>query len=310
MITYVYDNLFYSPARTLVNPVNTFGAMGGGLSYDFKRFFPEMYEAYREACQEDAFSLWQLMLYKTPHKWVLNFPTKRHYRASATLEHIDMGLQKFASIYAEADITSVSFPVLGADDDGLEWGEVRPRMEAYLRPLPLMIYIHLGEAEEPPLPNPVESRSTRAMRSWLNTLPQVISFAQFWRDLVKVSRNRDNWQTVTDGQPFRVVVVEPRGRQRRSVKLSPRRGDSIFLPETQLRDLWQYVQRAGYILPQNLPAGLDEQADYLVTLLAELPYFRLVYLAPVDNAPVIGLHYIPPPMNADAIQQGELLAET
>ncbi|MCA9912696.1 MAG: macro domain-containing protein [Anaerolineae bacterium] len=309
MIIYVYDDLFYSPARTLVNPVNTFGTMGGGLSYDFKRFFPEMYEAYREACQGDAFSLGQLMLYQTSHKWVLNFPTKRHYRATAALEHIDMGLQKFASIYAGANITSVSFPMLGADEDGLDWDDVRPRMEAYLRPLPLMIYIHLGEREENPLPNAVESRSTRAMRSWLNTLPRVISFAQFWRDLAKVARIRDNWQTVTHHEFFRVLVTEAKGRQRRSVKLSPRRGESIFLPETQLRDLWQYIQRAGYILPQNLPAGLDEHADYLVTLLAELPYFRLVYLAPVDDTPVIGLHYIPPPMNADDIQQGELQPE-
>lgn len=306
MITYVYDDLFYSPAQTLVNPVNTFGTMGGGLSYDFKRFFPEMYEVYRESCQEDAFSLGQLMLYKTPHKWVLNFPTKRHYRASAALEHIDMGLQKFASIYAEADITSVSFPMLGADEDGLEWDDVRPRMEAYLRPLPLMIYIHLGEREEDPLPNAIESRSTRAIRSWLNTPPRVITFTQFWRDLAKATRSRDSWQTVTSGDPFRVVVIEPKGRQRRSIKISPRRGDSIFLPETQLRDLWQYIQRAGYIFPQNLPAGLDEQAEYLVSLLAELPYLRLVYLSPVDDPLAIGLHFIPPPMNADDIQQGEL----
>ncbi len=309
MITYVYDDLFYSPARTLVNPVNTVGTMGTGLSYDFKRFFPEMYEAYREACQDDQLAVGQLLLYKTAHKWVLNFPTKRHYRAAAALEHIEMGLQKFASIYAEAGVTAVSFPKLGAEDDGLDWDAVRPRMEAYLKPLPLMVYIHLGLREDDPLPAPVESRSTRAMRSWLNTLPRVVSFEEFWGDLVKAGRSRDGWQSVDGFRSFRVIVTEARGRQRRSLKIAPKRGDSIFLPETQLRDLWQYVQRAGYVLPQNLPAGLEEQAAYLVTLLAALPYFRLVHLAAADDVPVVGLHYIPPPSSNDGLREVELSAE-
>lgn len=310
MITYVYDDLFYSPARALVNPVNTVGTMGAGLAYDFKRFFPEMFEAYREVCQEDRLEVGQLMLYKTAHKWVLNFPTKRHYRAAATLEHIEMGLQKFASIYAEAALTSVSFPKLGADEDGLDWDAVRPRMEAYLEPLPLMIYIHLGEHEDDPLPSPVESRSTRAMRSWLNTLPRLVSFKEFWGDLAKAVRSQEWWQSVDGFRTFRVMVTEPKGRQRRSIKLMPKRGESIFVPETQLLDLWQYVQRAGYILPQNLPAGLDEHADYLVTLLAALPYFRMVYLAPTDQTPTVGLHYIPPPLTRPTVREAELRPES
>jgi len=309
MITYVYDDLFYSPARVLVNPVNTFGTMGTGLAYDFKRFFPEMNESYREICQDDQLAEGQLMLYKSPHKWVLNFPTKRHYRAAATLEHIEMGLQKFASIYAEAGITTASFPKLGTDEDELDWNVVRPRMEAYLKPLPLMVYIHLGFPENDPLPTQAESRSTRAMRSWLNTLPHPVSFEEFWGELVRVGRSRESWETINGSRSFRVVIIEPKGRQRRSVKLTPRRGDSLFLPETQLRDLWQYVQRAGYVLPQNLPAGLDEQADYLVALLAALPYFRIVYLAPSTGDVAVGLHYVPPPMSGESIQQAELIRE-
>ena len=86
MITYVYGSLFYSPAHVLVNPINTVGAMGTGLAYDFKRFYPDMFEVYRELCRQDRFETGQLFLYKTAHKWILNFPTKKHWRATAKLD--------------------------------------------------------------------------------------------------------------------------------------------------------------------------------------------------------------------------------
>ena len=81
MITYVYGSLFYSPARVLVNPVNTVGAMGAGLARDFKRIYPDMFAEYRELCEHDRFKVGNLFLFQAGHKWILNFPTKNHYRA-------------------------------------------------------------------------------------------------------------------------------------------------------------------------------------------------------------------------------------
>jgi O-acetyl-ADP-ribose deacetylase (regulator of RNase III) len=291
MITYVYGDIFYSPARVLVNPVNTVGAMGNGLAYDFKRFFPDMYEAYRELCHDDRFQIGQLLMYRTANKWVLNFPTKRHFRADSQLEYIEAGLKKFARTYADQNITSVSFPALGTGTGNLDWEEVRPLMESYLAPLPISVFIHRHSAATP---FGDDQRNTRAMRSWLNGQPFIVSFDMFWDEMLAVVKSATDFLAIQSQSPFEVVATEARGRQRVSLKIMPKRQDSIFIPETQLRDLWQYVRRAGYILPQNLPAGLEEHSEFILTLLGKLSTMRPVQLATLNSEPVTGLHYIPP----------------
>lgn len=78
MLTYVTTNLFDSPAQTLVNAVNTVGVMGKGIAAEFKRRYPEMFERYKALCDREWIAIGRLHLYRTPGKWVLNFPTKRH----------------------------------------------------------------------------------------------------------------------------------------------------------------------------------------------------------------------------------------
>ncbi len=286
MITYIHGDLFYSPARVLVNPVNTVGAMGSGTAYDFKRFFPDMYEEYRDLCQRDEFAIGQLMLYRTAHKWILNFPTKRHFRADASLEHIEDGLKKFVRIYAEQDITSVSFPALGIGEEGLDWEEVKPVMESYLEPLPMSVYVHIHTEKTAD-----ERRSTRAMKNWLNGRPGTVSFDVFWKEVLSIIRAGLDKKSFI---PFNLSATEAKGRQRLSMKIIPKRGETIFLPETQLRDLWQYVTRAGYILPQNLPAGLDEHAGSIMILLSQLSMLRPIQLERQNGDVHTGLQFIPP----------------
>ncbi len=286
MITYVHGDLFYSPARVLVNPVNTVGAMGSGTAYDFKRFFPDMYEYYRDFCQRDAFAIGQLMLYRTPHKWILNFPTKRHFRAESSIEHIEDGLKKFVQIYAEQDITSASFPALGIGEDGLDWDDVKPLMEGYLDPLPISVYVHIHTEKTAD-----ERRSTRAMRSWLNGRPSVVSFDAFWRELLQTIKDDIQNKPFI---PFKITANEAKGRQRLSLKITPKHGESIFIPETQLRDLWQYIRRAGYVMPQNLPAGLEEHANFIMILLSQLSMLRPIQLERQEGDVYTGLQYIPP----------------
>lgn len=287
MITYVYGDLFESPAKVLVNAVNTVGVMGAGIAADFKSHYPEMFEHYRQLCVERQFRIGQLWLYQTPHKWVLNFPTKRHWRAESRLEDIEAGLQKFVSTYAEKGITSASFPMLGTGTGGLDWDDqVRPLMESYLRPLAIMVYVHdlKGDARF------AERRHPRAVRAWLNGQPQPLAFIKVWRDLVRAVTEQDRYQTLDEGRDFRVVVDDSK---RRSVTIyAP--GGSIFLPETMLGDLWVYIHSAGYALPHNLPGGLDEHAPYLFTLLAALPYLRPALLSLDGEQRHVGLHLIPP----------------
>ena len=144
MITYVVDDLFTSPAKVLVNPVNTVGVMGKGIAYDFKRIYPEMFEKYQYFCEQGMFNVGQLWLYKTPRKWILNFPTKKHWIDKSKIVYIEAGLRKFADTYNEKGIDSISFPMLGCGHGGLDWEkEVQPLMEKYLQPLPINVYIHV-----------------------------------------------------------------------------------------------------------------------------------------------------------------------
>lgn len=307
MITYIYGDIFYSPARVLVNPVNTVGAMNAGLAKDFKRFYPTMYEQYKDLCQRDQFDVGQLLLYRTAHKWVLNFPTKKHWRADSTMDYIEDGLKKFARIYADEGITSISFPQLGTGAGKLAWDDVRPLMLSYLEPLPITVYIHLYSDN---MPFASDTRNTRAMRHWLNSQPELLDFEVFWGDLVEVIRAERDFFTLQDHTAFSAVAIEARGRQRASLKISPRRADSIFIPETQLLDLWHYVRRAGYTLPQNLPAGLEAASDFVITLLAKLPYLHPAQMATLNGEPVIGLHYIPPIAHQDPVHLIDLNPRT
>lgn len=144
MITYMVGDLFTSPAKVLVNPVNTVGVMGKGIAKDFKRIYPEMFEKYQYFCEQGMFNVGQLWLYKAPHKWILNFPTKKHWRDKSKIEYLEAGLQKFADTYDSKGMLEVSFPMLGCGHGGLDWEkEVQPLMEKYLQPLPINVYIHV-----------------------------------------------------------------------------------------------------------------------------------------------------------------------
>jgi O-acetyl-ADP-ribose deacetylase (regulator of RNase III) len=143
MVEYLTTSLFDSPAQTLVNPVNTVGVMGSGLAAKFKALWPAMYEDYRCLCLGGVLRIGKLYLWRSPDRWVLNFPTKRHWRHRSRLDYIEAGLQCFVRIYSPWSITSVAFPKLGCGNGGLNWEHVRPVMEQYLTDLPIPVYIHV-----------------------------------------------------------------------------------------------------------------------------------------------------------------------
>ena len=182
MITYVVCDLFTSPARTLVNTVNTVGVMGKGIAKDFKTIYPEMFARYQELCEKGQFDIGQLWLYRTPNKWVLNFPTKKHWRSPSHPDYIEAGLKKFVDTYYIHGITSVSFPQLGCGNGELDWeSQVRPLMEKYLDPLPFEIYIHLQDRTD--LLSP-EHRNIRQIKKWLQSEPDALAFNEVWADLI------------------------------------------------------------------------------------------------------------------------------
>ena len=144
MIEYIEGDIFESPAQVIVNTVNTVGVMGKGLALSFKQRYPDMFERYRNACEKHLLTTGKLMLFYEADHWLLMFPTKESWRNPSKLDYIEKGLMKFVSTYADKSITSVAFPRLGCGNGELNWNDVKPLMERYLKKLPIDVYIYLG----------------------------------------------------------------------------------------------------------------------------------------------------------------------
>ena len=142
ILTYLKGDLLSSPAQVQVNTVNTVGVMGKGIALQFKKKYPEMFTAYQRVCEKQQLDTGKLYLWKSPEKWVLMFPTKKHWRNPSRMEYVESGLQKFVDNYERLGIESIAFPKLGCGNGGLEWSAVKLIMEKYLRPLPISIYIY------------------------------------------------------------------------------------------------------------------------------------------------------------------------
>ena len=142
MLTYLRGDLLSSPAQVQVNTVNTVGVMGKGIALQFKNKYPQMFAAYQKACEKQQLGIGRLYLWKSPEKWVLMFPTKRHWRNPSKIEYVESGLKEFVDSYERLGVDSIAFPRLGCGNGGLEWSVVKPIMEKYLSPLPINIYIY------------------------------------------------------------------------------------------------------------------------------------------------------------------------
>lgn len=149
MIKYYEGTVFNTPAKTIVNTVNCVGVMGAGIALEFKLRFPQMYEDYKEKCNKNLVRIGRPYIYShSDDLWILNFPTKKHWRNKSEIEWIEAGLKYFSNNYSKVEIKSVAFPKLGTNNGGLDWKDVKDLMEKYLSDLDIDIYICLNEKNE------------------------------------------------------------------------------------------------------------------------------------------------------------------
>lgn len=148
MLKYVEGDIFSSPAQVLVNTVNTVGVMGKGIAKEYKKRYPEMFQNYKEQCEKQKLVIGRLMLWYAPDHWLLQFPTKEHWRKPSKLEYIEKGLTTFVRRYADYNISSIAFPRLGCGNGELDWKDVKLLMEKYLKELPIDVFIYLGKGED------------------------------------------------------------------------------------------------------------------------------------------------------------------
>jgi O-acetyl-ADP-ribose deacetylase (regulator of RNase III) len=161
MIHFRSGNILDAEVEALVNTVNCVGIMGRGIALQFKQAFPENFKAYEAACQRKAVEPGRMFVFDTGEltlpRYIINFPTKRHWRGKSRMEDIDSGLVALVEEVRSRRIRSIAVPSLGSGLGGLDWAEVRPRIEAALSDLPgveVLVY--------EPLSAPPDSRPNRS----------------------------------------------------------------------------------------------------------------------------------------------------
>ncbi len=152
-LSYHKGDLFDSKAQVIVNPVNCKGHMGKGLALAFKQRYPHMFASYQQECREGKLYIGQPTLYKASTPWILNFPTKDHWRDDSKIEYLEEGLQYFVDHYKALDIQSIAFPKLGAGLGKLSWNVVGPLMVKYLSLVDIDVSIYISEEDQEYLPS-------------------------------------------------------------------------------------------------------------------------------------------------------------
>jgi O-acetyl-ADP-ribose deacetylase (regulator of RNase III) len=140
MIRYTTGNILDADAEALVNTVNCVGVMGRGIALQFKDAFPENYRAYKAACARHEVQPGRMFVYDsgrlTSPRYIINFPTKRHWRGKSRVEDIGAGLRALVEEVRNRRIRSIAIPPLGSGLGGLEWTEVRTLIQGAMEQIP------------------------------------------------------------------------------------------------------------------------------------------------------------------------------
>lgn len=155
MIRFTQGDILNTEAEALVNTVNCVGVMGRGIALQFKNRFPDNFKAYAAACKQGEVQPGRMFVFETGTmtlpRYVINFPTKRHWRGKSRITDIETGLQALVNELRTRNIRSIAIPSLGSGLGGLDWQQVRPLIEQMLAGLPdvdIMIFEPLDEGTE------------------------------------------------------------------------------------------------------------------------------------------------------------------
>ena len=274
MLSYVKGNIFESPAHVLVNTVNTVGIMGKGIAKTFKSIYPDMFKTYQKLCEERNIDIGKLWLYKTNNKWILHFPTKKHWRSPSKVEFIELGLQAFVNNYADLGITSIAFPPLGCGNGELDWEkQVQPVMEKYLKALPIDVFIYLYDikGEEKP-----EHKNIAEIKKWLRADPRSLGFSEVWDDFKNIIGSGITFDTrISNKKVTYKLITENDGIisfEDNSTKIV------IGINSDEWMDIWSIIRNYGFITEKIIPYDYNIFYDEIITLLLKLSYCEEVII--------------------------------
>ncbi|MFR9796085.1 macro domain-containing protein [Streptomyces sp. MS06] len=182
MITRGTGNLLLADVDALVNTVNTVGVMGKGIALQFKRAYPENFKDYKASCDRGDVTVGRMHVHEVKQlgspRFIINFPTKRHWRAPSRIEDIASGLVALRDEIVERGITSIAVPPLGCGNGGLAWRDVEPMIRQALGTIPgveVRVWEPSGAPSASSMPNATETpEMTRERAAFLAALDRYI----------------------------------------------------------------------------------------------------------------------------------------
>ncbi len=260
MISYVKGNIFESPAQVITNTVNTVGVMGKGIALEYKNRYPKMFEEYKKLCKAGGFKPGNLALWKDEDRWILLFPTKEDWRKPSKIEYIESGLKKFSKNWDKYNIDSIAFPKLGCGNGGLNWNEVKPLMEKYLRKLPINIYIYVDNYEEQN-----DSKNLTDVERWLSGTTDLNGYDFFKKELI--------YKIQTDNQ------IQKKYNTR--VDDTNLIMDGEIVDEQVMLNNWNMIKSSGIILIDEAETHLHMSS--LLEVMKHMNKTKMIYVAKDDN---------------------------
>lgn len=301
MITYIDGHFYTSPAQVLVNTVNIVGVMGKGLAKEFKQIYPEMFKIYQELCESGNLQIGKLFLYKSPNKWILNFPTKKHWRFPSKPEYIEAGLIAFRKTYSNMGINSIAFPALGCGNGELDFdNQVKPLMEKYLANLPISIFIY-PHRHSYNLPEHIDPKS---MKEWLRSEPHLLSFSEVWEDIATILKTKNVFYTLVKQNKFEAELAIWQNEDVLKIISS---NNTLNIYKNDILDFWQQLRRHGFITSMDVPSGVGKRVSYLAPIFNELPYVKSVRLSSNKKySSVLGLQFFEPMVDSKKTEPSQV----
>lgn len=209
MVEYKRGNLLEADAEALVNTVNCVGVMGKGIALQFKQAFPQNYEEYRKVCKAEQLEPGKVLVHRTGlfgnPRFIINFPTKRHWRGKSRIEDVRSGLAALIDTVQRLEIKSIAVPPLGCGYGGLEWTEVRPLIEDAFRSVPgVRVLVFEPTGAPRPAERPVRTSKPKLTRARALYLLVIARYAaiDFKRTLLEIQKLAYFMQCA--GEPLRL----------------------------------------------------------------------------------------------------------
>lgn len=217
MIREQHGNLLDADADAFVNTVNTVGVMGKGIALQFKRAFPENYKAYKRACDAGEVELGRMLIWDAGAlapdgpRYVINFPTKRHWRSNSTLADIRAGLEDLVRQIKDLSVRSVAVPPLGCGHGALRWAEVRPLIISAFERLPdVDVLLYPPEGAPAAADQPVRTERPRMTPGRAALVGIMQRYLPFTVEITAVDIQKVMYFMQAAGEPLRLNYIKGR----------------------------------------------------------------------------------------------------